>query len=463
MSAPLIWIAFPMAVGIGLWFIKDRSRLVFAIAILVSGLLALIALLQPIGGIIQIGTTSFELKSTALVLGRNFILENKDRLFLVFIFVAAVFWFFGSRITNTPSKFIPMSLMIISLLTAALAVEPFLYSAILIELAVIISLPLLIERDKPIGKGVLHYFIYQSLAMPFILFAGWMLTGTTSNPSNTATLQIAALLLGLGFAFWLAVFPFHVWIPELTHECQPYIVGFLLSSLPPVYFMIVLKYIDGLTWFKNADFLAPTLQVVGVVMIVTSGLWAASLPDLKRLFGYLVIISSGFSLLCISLQNQIGTNLFYISLIPHIIALGVFSYALTVLQKNQVEFDLNGLSGLIRKFPVTFIAIFSSILSIIGLPLFAGFSLNLELLEQLSSHTVLLIWIFVGYAAMMIAAFRLLFVVIGNINSRWTISETTGDILFLTAGIFALVLMGIFPSVFMGGIWSFVSPLLALN
>jgi hypothetical protein len=76
---------------------------------------------------------------------------------------------------------------------------------------------------------------------------------------------------------------------------------------------------------------------------------------------------------------------------------------------------------------------------------------------------VLLIWIFVGYAAMMIAAFRLLFVVIGNINSRWTISETTGDILFLTAGIFALVLMGIFPSVFMGGIWSFVSPLLALN
>jgi NADH-quinone oxidoreductase subunit N len=463
MNAPLIWIAIPLLAGIGLWFIQDKPRLVFFIAITLCSLLALTAWLQPIGGILKVGPASIEIKTTALVLGRNFILENKDRFFLVFIYFAAVFWFFGSRITHAPKKFIPLSLIIVSLLTAALAVEPFLYSAILIELAVIISLPLLIEEDKPIGRGVLRYFIYQSLAMPFILFAGWILSGTQANPSNTSQLQIATLLLGLGFSFWLAVFPFHVWIPELTRESQPYIVGFLLSSLPPVYFMIILKYIDGLAWFTNADFLAPTLRAVGVVMIVTGGLWAASQTDLKRMFGYLVIISSGFSLLCISLHSQIGTNLFYISLIPHMLALGVFSYALTVFQRNQIDTENIALIGLIHKFPITFIAIFSSILSIIGLPLFAGFSLNLELLEQLASHSLLLVWIFIGYAAMMVAAFRLFFAAKGNADSRWSISENTWDMLFLAAGVFALVLMGIFPSIFLGGIWSFFSPLLALN
>jgi len=271
------------------------------------------------------------------------------------------------------------------LLTAALAVEPFLYSAILIELGVIISLPLLINREMPIGKGVLRYLIYQSLAMPFILLAGWILSGTQANPSDASQLQIAALLLGLGFAFWLGVFPFHVWIPELSSESNPYIAGFLLSTLPPVFLLIILKYLNGLAWLKEAAFLTPTLQAVGAVMIVTGGVWAAFQTNLKKLFGFLVIIESGFSLLCISLQNQQGNELFYLSLIPHLLSLGIFAYTLTSLKRYQIEPELNNLHGLIRNYPILFIALISSLFSVIGLPLFAGFSINLLMRLPFSS------------------------------------------------------------------------------
>jgi len=460
MSAPLVWIIIPFLVSVLLWFLQTKTRLVFFVSLVFCALMGLIALLQPIGGIVKIGPTSVELKTTLILLGRSLILENKDRFFLVFINFSAVFWFLGSRISKAPTKFIPLSMAIISLLTAALAVEPFLYSAILIELGVIISLPLLINREMPIGKGVLRYLIYQSLAMPFILLAGWILSGTQANPSDASQLQIAALLLGLGFAFWLGVFPFHVWIPELSSESNPYIAGFLLSTLPPVFLLIILKYLNGLAWLKEAAFLTPTLQAVGAVMIVTGGVWAAFQTNLKKLFGFLVIIESGFSLLCISLQNQQGNELFYLSLIPHLLSLGIFAYTLTSLKRYQIEPELNNLHGLIRNYPILFIALISSLFSVIGLPLFAGFSINLALFEQLTGYPALVIWTLVGYAFLIFAASHLLIILIGHYDGKWVFLEQPSDLFFLVIGIFGLLMMGIFPSVFIGGVWKIFASLL---
>ena len=358
---------------------------------------------------------------------------------------------------------IPMSLTVISFLVAALAVEPFLYSAVLVELAVIISLPLLVDREKQVGKGVLRYFIFQSLAMPFIILSGWVLSGTQVNPSNTTQMEIGVLLLSLGFAFWLAVFPFHIWIPELAEETHPYIAGFLLSSLPPTYLMIVLKYLNGLVWIKDSEYLSPALRTIGVLMIVTSGLWAASQTNLKRLMGYLVIAISGFSLLCISLQSDLGTQLLYISFIPHLLALGCFSFTLSILKKNNVEPTLIGVSGLIRKFPVTFIAMIISLLSIIGLPLFACFSTNFVLFEQLAAYPVILVWIFVGYFSMVVAVFRLIIAVIGNTEAPWSVSERTGEIALLSLGVLVLFAMGILPSNTLGGIWTLFTKFLSMS
>jgi NADH-quinone oxidoreductase subunit N len=463
MSAPLIWIVIPLFSGIILFFFQGKSKLVFTVSILLCVFLSLVALFQPIGGIIKFGSSSFEFKTTMIFLGRSFILENKDRFFLLFIYFAAAFWFFGSKQSQSPGKFIPLSMIVLSLLTAALAVEPFLYSAILIEVAVIVSLPLIVEKNLPIQKGVRHYFIYQSLAMPFILLSGWMLSGTQVNPSNEIQMQIAGLLLGLGFAFWLAVFPFHFWIPELAEESNTYTIGFLLSILSPIYLLIILKYVNGLVWLKDSAFLSPTLRVVGVLMIVTSGLLASTQTNLKKILGYLVIANNGFSLLCISLQSDIGQNLFYLSLIPHFIALGLFCYALALLQRNEISMDFVDLTGSMRKYPFTLIALLGAMLSIIGFPIFAGFSLSFELLEQFATFPKTLFWIFVGYALFTFTIFRLLIVIIGKTDSNWTIGESTWDILLLLPGLFILILMGIFPNIFLHGVWSFLAPLLSLT
>ncbi|PKN82129.1 MAG: hypothetical protein CVU46_18305, partial [Chloroflexi bacterium HGW-Chloroflexi-8] len=122
-------------------------------------------------------------------------------------------WFLGSKIAVTNTEFTPNGLGILALLTAAFSVQPFLYSALIIEIAVLISIPMLIQPSKLLEIGVSRFLIFQTLAMPFILLAGWGFEQATIS-SNSAQINLfSAVLLGFGFSLWLAVFPFYTWVP----------------------------------------------------------------------------------------------------------------------------------------------------------------------------------------------------------------------------------------------------------
>lgn len=462
MSAPLIWVVFPAFLSLLYLILQDRRRLVLSLAVFFGFLLALLALLQPLGAVLKLGSVSLEIKTTLSLFGRALVLEDKDRFFLAFINIAAVFWYVGSYVSNTPSKFIPLGQAILAMLTAALAVQPFLYSAIFLELTAIISMPLLTVKGRPVGKGMLRFLIFQSLALPFILLAGWMLSSVQANPSDSGQLTLAALLLGLGFAFWLGVFPFHIWIPELAGETHPYMAGFLLSIYPIVSLLILLNFLDGIVWLKNAAFLAPVIRVVGTVMILSGGFGAINQKDLRRLFGFTVIFESGFALLAIGLQNLVGTQIFYLSFIPRIFQMGLFALVLAILENEGISTDLNFLKGQLKANPILSVALLVAIFSLAGFPLLASFPLKVELLEQYATQPILAIWAVIGMVAMLFTAIKVLIVFIAKPDSRPQINNTPARLIFITTGVFIIVIMGLLPNIFVGSIWALISKLLGL-
>lgn len=463
MSAPLLWIVMPIAISVLFWFIQNKRLLVLIASVTFCMLLGLIAVYQPIGGILKLGPISLELNTTLAIFGRGFVLENSDRFFLAFINFAGAFWFLGSRVSDAPSKFIPIGMAIQALLTAALAVEPFLYSAVLIELVAIVSLPLLVTKNKPVGKGALRFLIYQSLALPFILLAGWILSGAQANPSEVGQLNLAAVLLGLGFAFWLAVFPFHIWMPELAEETHPYIAGFVLSILPVVFLLIMLNFLNGIVWLKEAPFLGPVLRTVGTVMVVGGGFWAATQTNLRRVFGFLIILESGFALLSISLQNEVGTKIFYMSFIPRMVPLGLMAMSLAMFNKAEIEPDLAHLKGQFHHHPIASAALLFALFSAAGLPLLAGFPIKVELIEQFAGNPVIAIFLVIGLAAVLFSAFRLFIILMGEPSDKWVSEEPIGMVLFLSIGLFMTLLFGILPNVFIGTTWTAISALLGLT
>jgi NADH:ubiquinone oxidoreductase subunit 2 (subunit N) len=334
-------------------------------------------------------------------------------------------------------------------LVAALAVEPFLYAALLVETAVLFSLPILSPPGRVVGQGLQRYLIFQTLAMLAILFAGWVLGVAEANPADSAMFQRAGIFLGLGFAFWLGVFPFYNWLPMMIIETHPFPAGFVLSLLPTAILLLGLDFINATGFLRESAVMFDIIRIIGVVMVVTGGLWAAFEVKLARLLGYAVIFETGFALLAINLNSLSGYILFASAFLPRLLALLVFAFALSVLENQGLALELTSIRGMVRSYPLTSLALIASFLSIGGFPLLAGLPVRLEIFEQLAATSRIgLIGAAIGTMGFIFSGLHLLSELVHSDERTWHLNEGWAQRIILIGGIVFLLAFGIFPETF---------------
>ena len=455
MSAPIIWIVFPFLLSIGMLFLFKYPSILRTIALGAGLLLTMIALLQPIGNVINFGRLVLDFRPEMMVLGRSLFLDNADRFSLLMIYSILTIYLLLMDVLKVPIKFIPLSLAVSALLVTALAVQPFLYAAVIVELAVLLIVVMVTDKKVDQGKGVIRFLVYLTLAMPFILFSGWILGGTFASPSNASYLIGAAAALFFGFAIWLAVFPFHAWVAQFSRAVKPYLFGFVFSQLPIVVLLIIVSYVSSLVWLRSASYLAPALSTIGIIMIVTTGIQAAVEKDLKRLLGATVLLETGFALVMISLKSDLGVTLLYRSFVPRVIALALLVFSLSVLETGGVMPSFEGIRGSLRKFPFASVGVLFSLFSIAGFPLFAAFPVRIELLHQVGTMSVSpLIWMVAGLTGFIIAVVKTFFFITFPLNGKWTSGEKVSQAIVIIFGVVLLALLGLIP----GLLQSFIAP-----
>lgn len=446
MSAPVLWIFLPFAAALLLWPVRNQ-KLVTLIASLLALFLTLCAWLLPIDTVITLRGLSFKLAPSFEILGRNLTLAASDRALLALLYGSVTFWFVPAAVVNGPRRTIPLGLMITALLVASLAVEPFLYAALLLEVAVLLSIPLLAPPGEKPGKGLLRFLIFQTLAMPFILFSGWLLTGIEANPGDVGLVKQAAILLGMGFAILLSVFPFSSWIPVIMEEAHPYPAGFLLWMFPTATMIFGLGFLDRYSWLREAPTLSTVFVTVGILMVVTGGLLAIFQRRLERIFGFAVVIETGYSLLALSLGSKLGVNTFLILLVPRTLSLLVWTLSLSVLKDHFPRLAFADMQGAARKWPLASIALALSTLSLAGLPLLAGFPAHLAIWQGMARTSLTLtFWSMAGSFGLFIAAIRTLSVIVrAPEGTRWQVRESRPQIILFAAAWLTFILFGLFP------------------
>jgi len=446
MSAPAIWIILPLAVSVLLW-IPRRGQAVTLLGGLSALLLAGMAWLVPFDTALRFGPLSLKITPSLQILGRQFLLDAASQPLLTLIYGLAALWFFGAETAGVARQLIPLGMGIIALLVASLAVEPFLYAALLIEIAVLLAVPLLSPpRQKPAG-GLVRFLIYQTLAMPFILFAGWLLPGVEASPGDLALAVQSATMLGLGFAFLLAIFPLYSWIPMLIEETSPYVLGFILWILPMVTVLFGTGFLDQYTWLRTSSQLPAVLRFGGLLMVVTGGAWAAFQRHLGRMLGYAAITETGFSLLALSLAPQTGIDLLFMLLIPRALGLAIWALSLSVLQAQVTPPRFGAVQGMARVYPLAAAGLILAHLSTAGFPLLAGFPIRLALWESLAHQSLsTAFWFLIGILGLLTGAIRTTAVlVMAPENTAWESRESRTQRILIGLGVMALFILGLFP------------------
>lgn len=447
MNAPVIWLGIPVVAAAVLWFIRSE-RWTATLGGSLAFILCLLAIAIPIDQALLIGNLSIRITPLYEIFGRRFILSAADQMILVMIYGIVSFWFFAAGVAKITHRLIPLGFLITSLLLGSLAVEPFLYAALLIEMAVLIAIPLLVPLDTRPGKGVLRFLIFQTLAMPFILFAGFLLSGVEASPADVNLVIQAGVLLGIGFAFLLAVFPFYTWVPMLCEEAPPYAVGFVLMIFPTIGILFGLSFLDRFTFLRESRQLYEILRFIGIITLVTAGIWSMFQNHVARLMGYASLIATALSILAMSLPDATtAVGLVFLLIIPRALGLGVWSLALTSLQDRTASLSFGSAQGQARNLPFVSAAIVGSALSLAGVVPFIGFPIQYALWGEIGSFSIPLgVWFGFGVLGLAIGALRTLSALVTSAEgANWRSVETWMERILLGLGVAALFLLGLFP------------------
>lgn len=310
MSSPALFIFFPAVAGLTLYFLRRWFRLTATLSVAIASLLAGLAWFVPLGVQVDLGAWSFRLPDSFLILGRQLVLANEDRALLWMIFAMTAFWLGGVVVQRAGSATAPLGLMLAAFWVAALAVEPLLYAGLLVELAVLVGIPILIQPRLPgvvveraLVLGGLRFLALQTLGMACFLVAGWTLAGVEAMPSQEIAWR-AVSLVAFGLFLVLGVFPFHTWISLLAEKSHPYTSGFILVVFLWMGQLLGLRFLDRYVWLSQIEATNVFFQLAGALAILAGGVSAAFERSLGRIMGYAILVDTGFGLVALGVPQS---------------------------------------------------------------------------------------------------------------------------------------------------------------
>jgi formate hydrogenlyase subunit 3/multisubunit Na+/H+ antiporter MnhD subunit len=371
----VLFLALPLAIGAVVYGLRRWAALSALLSVGTALALGTAIVVLPLGRTVELWGRQIVMGGTVTFLGRELVLEEVDRIAIAFLYLTAAGIFALTWRVSPGAMLFPIGLGILSLLSGSLLIRPLIYAALLVELAVVLSILALQIEGSPPTQGGLQYISFALLAMPGLLVIHWLMDRYALTPDDTGLLEASAILLALSFALLLGSIPFHMWMPSIASGGEPLAGAFVFTVNNGAVWFLLLAYLESYPDLTTYARFAPVASGVGMTMVVVGGLFAASQRSLGRLVGYGAFIDSGVALIALGMESELGLALAFLSLLARPFGLALMAAGHKGLLRGRGPDDrLDALRGLGWEAPWSTLAFLVGGLSTAGLPIGVGFA-----------------------------------------------------------------------------------------
>lgn len=318
------------------------------------------------------------------------------------------------------------------------------------------------NRKKHISnEASLKYFLLGAFATGFIVYGMGLIYGAVGSMSidsiifsfksvsTNAIFIVGVLLFIIGFAFKIAAFPFHMWVPDV-YQGAPTTVGALMSTggKTAAFSALLIAFVPFIGQAEFSIF-KPFLSALAVLSMLFGSIVAIAQTDIKRMLAYSSISHAGYMLIGVTSGLAEGTAgvIFYLAAYTFM-NLGAFGVVSVLEGENDTNLKIDDYRNLGTKNPLLagLMAMFMFALS--GIPPFAGFFGKYYVF--IAAIEANMTWLaIVGILSSVISVYFYLRIVIimyfkdGNEGLSPILSNTA--LLGIIISALIVILMGVFP------------------
>jgi NADH-quinone oxidoreductase subunit N len=267
------------------------------------------------------------------------------------------------------------------------------------------------RTDLRSNESSIKYFILGSFSSAFLLYGIALVYGGTAtiNGAGTTNLRELAVRLGdptlpypallyagaalllVGFGFKIATAPFHVWTPDVYEGAPTPVTAFMAAGPKAAGFASFMRvFLIGFPFIAAStakaapihDVWLNTLYVLAILTMSVGNLAALVQTNVKRMLAYSSIAHAGYALVGfvaagasieeVQQREAVAAVIFYL-LSYAVMNLGAFAVVTLIARSGDRRTEIEDYNGIGFRAPALAFALTLFLLSLIGIPLTAGF------------------------------------------------------------------------------------------
>jgi NADH-quinone oxidoreductase subunit N len=319
------------------------------------------------------------------------------------------------------------------------------------------------RNDHRSNEAALKYFLLGAFATGFLLYGMTLVYGSTGstnlfkiaefvqNPSaqSSPLLLMGLVLLVIGFGFKVASAPFHMWAPDVYQGAPTPVTAFMAvgpkAAAFAAFFRVFAEAFPDMS--SSWEIL---LSIIAVLSMIVGNLGAIMQTNIKRMLAFSSVSHAGYILMAVIAKSSLGSSsmLFYM-LTYAFMTFGVFGIIIILGRKGEENLEIQNYSGLAYKHPVIALSMTIFLLSLGGLPPFAGFVAKFYLFSAAIQEGLLTLVIIAVLNSAISFYYYLkivVFMYMKEPEAEFNISLTPMTLFVVLIGVIGTIQLGIFPN-----------------